>query len=169
MQGLWLWDLIEGTLCFFNSFWWWGYHYPSPNGSVLEKRQTLQWKWNIRSTATNPSGTLQHSGSGREKRKKKQTAKVSANIKTGRLCDLYHRYSCWFRDDSSEGEVEEENEPDLETYAMEVGRVVCVEASDKKRNKDNWFPGLVVMPSAQPTVRINAKDEFLVRSFKDGR
>lgn len=52
---------------------------------------------------------------------------------------------------------------------MEVGRVVCVEASDKKRNKDNWFPGLVVMPSAQPTVRINAKDEFLVRSFKDGR
>lgn len=75
----------------------------------------------------------------------------------------------WFRDDSSEGEVEEENEPDLETYAMEVGRVVCVEASDKKRNKDNWFPGLVVMPSAQPTVRINAKDEFLVRSFKDGR
>lgn len=52
---------------------------------------------------------------------------------------------------------------------MEVGRVVCVEASDKKRNKDNWFPGLVVMPSAQPTVRINVKDEFLVRSFRDGR
>ncbi|KAK5647626.1 hypothetical protein RI129_002518 [Pyrocoelia pectoralis] len=73
------------------------------------------------------------------------------------------------QEDSSEGEVEEENEPDLEVYTMEVGRVVCVEASDKKRNKDNWFPGLVVMPSAQPTVRINVKDEFLVRSFKDGR
>ncbi|KAF5303613.1 hypothetical protein FQA39_LY09860 [Lamprigera yunnana] len=79
------------------------------------------------------------------------------------------RRSRQLKEDSSEGEVEEENEPDLEVYTMEVGRVVCVEASDKKRNKDNWFPGLVVMPSAQPTVRINVKDEFLVRSFKDGR
>ncbi|KAF5308168.1 hypothetical protein FQR65_LT06348 [Abscondita terminalis] len=79
------------------------------------------------------------------------------------------RRSRQLKEDSSEGEVEEENEPDLELYTMEVGRVVCVEASDKKRNKDNWFPGLVVMPSAQPTVRINVKDEFLVRSFKDGR
>lgn len=74
-----------------------------------------------------------------------------------------------FREDSSEGEPEEENEPDLEQYSTETGKVVCVETSEKKRSKDNWFPGLVVMPSAQPTVRINVKDEYLVRSFKDGR
>lgn len=95
------------------------------------------------------------------------------NVYVFKLCllgFLSFIYQFWFfREDSSEGEAEEENEPDLETYIMEVGRVVCVEASDKKRNKDNWFPGLVVIPSAQPTVRINVKDEFLVRSFKDGR
>ncbi|XP_008196325.2 AT-rich interactive domain-containing protein 4B isoform X1 [Tribolium castaneum] len=73
------------------------------------------------------------------------------------------------KEDSSEGEAEEENEPDLEGYSNDIGRVVSVEATDKKRGKDNWFPGLVVIPSAQPTVRINVKDEYLVRSFKDGR
>jgi Ras-related protein Rab-1A len=73
------------------------------------------------------------------------------------------------KEDSSEGEAEEENEPDLEGYSTDIGRVVSVEATDKKRGKDNWFPGLVVIPSAQPTVRINVKDEYLVRSFKDGR
>lgn len=57
----------------------------------------------------------------------------------------------------------------MELYSADIGRVVSVEASDKKRSKDNWFPGLIVVPSAQPTVRINMKDEFLVRSFKDGR
>jgi Ras-related protein Rab-1A len=76
---------------------------------------------------------------------------------------------CIIREDSSEGEAEEENEPDLEGYSTDIGRVVSVEATDKKRGKDNWFPGLVVIPSAQPTVRINVKDEYLVRSFKDGR
>lgn len=79
------------------------------------------------------------------------------------------RYFFHFRDDESEEEIEEENEPDLEGYVLDIGRVVSVEASDKKKNKDNWFPGLVVIPSAQPTVRINIKEEFLVRSFKDGR
>ncbi|XP_074035851.1 uncharacterized protein [Leptinotarsa decemlineata] len=73
------------------------------------------------------------------------------------------------KEDSSDGEVEEENEPDLEAYLQDIKRVVSVEASDKKRGKDNWFPGLVVIPSAQPTVRINMKDEYLIRSFKDGR
>ncbi|RZC38979.1 AT-rich interactive domain-containing protein 4B, partial [Asbolus verrucosus] len=66
------------------------------------------------------------------------------------------------KEDSSDGEAEEENEPDLEGYSTDIGRVVSVEATDKKRGKDNWFPGLVVIPSAQPTVRINVKDEYLV-------
>ncbi|XP_058808963.1 AT-rich interactive domain-containing protein 4B isoform X2 [Phymastichus coffea] len=50
----------------------------------------------------------------------------------------------------------------------EIGRVVCVELGDKKK-KDNWFPGLVVAPTAQDTVRIRVRDEYLVRSFKDAR
>ncbi|XP_058066120.1 mucin-2 [Anopheles bellator] len=52
-----------------------------------------------------------------------------------------------------------------------IGKVVCVETSDnkKKNPKENWFPGLVVAPTAQDTVRIRVKDEYLVRSFKDGR
>ncbi|XP_039283337.1 microtubule-associated protein futsch isoform X3 [Nilaparvata lugens] len=51
----------------------------------------------------------------------------------------------------------------------DIGKVVCVEMSDKKKQKDNWFPGLVVAPTAQDTVRIHVKEEYLVRSFKDGR
>ncbi|XP_055620675.1 AT-rich interactive domain-containing protein 4B isoform X2 [Toxorhynchites rutilus septentrionalis] len=52
-----------------------------------------------------------------------------------------------------------------------IGKVVCVETTDnkKKNPKENWFPGLVVAPTAQDTVRIRVKDEYLVRSFKDGR
>lgn len=50
----------------------------------------------------------------------------------------------------------------------EIGKVVCVELGDKKK-KDNWFPGLVVAPTAQDTVRIRVRDDYLVRSFKDAR
>lgn len=52
-----------------------------------------------------------------------------------------------------------------------IGKVVCVENTEtkKKSQKENWFPGLVVAPTAQDTVRIRVKDEYLVRSFKDGR
>lgn len=50
----------------------------------------------------------------------------------------------------------------------EIGRVVCVELGDKKK-KDYWFPGLVVAPTAQDTVRIRVRDDYLVRSFKDAR
>ncbi|RZF43118.1 hypothetical protein LSTR_LSTR001296 [Laodelphax striatellus] len=56
-----------------------------------------------------------------------------------------------------------------EEKEADIGKVVCVEISDKKKQKDNWFPGLVVAPTAQDTVRIHVKEEYLVRSFKDGR
>ncbi|XP_036139806.1 AT-rich interactive domain-containing protein 4B [Monomorium pharaonis] len=67
------------------------------------------------------------------------------------------------RDSASSGGAKEgmETEP-------EIGRVVCVELGDKKK-KDNWFPGLVVAPTAQDTVRIRVRDDYLVRSFKDAR
>ena len=51
-----------------------------------------------------------------------------------------------------------------------MGKIVCVESTDKKKNsKDSWFPALIVCPSAQDTVKIRTKDEYLVRSFRDGR
>ena len=52
---------------------------------------------------------------------------------------------------------------------VDIGKVVCVEVTDKKKSKDNWFPALIVTPSAQETVKIRTKDEYLVRSFRDGR
>ncbi|XP_060528057.1 AT-rich interactive domain-containing protein 4B-like isoform X2 [Cylas formicarius] len=73
------------------------------------------------------------------------------------------------KDDSSDEEFQEENNPDLEGYSHDIGKVVSIETSEKKRGKDSWFPGVVVVPSPQLTVRVNIKDEYLIRSFKDGR
>jgi len=56
----------------------------------------------------------------------------------------------------------EDREPD-------IGKIVCVEISDKKKGKEPWFPGLIVAPTAQDAVSIRVKDEYLVRSFKDAR
>lgn len=56
-------------------------------------------------------------------------------------------------------------------YMSSIGRVVCVENTDKKSSKakETWFPALVVSPSASGTVKIDTNEEFLIRSFKDGR
>lgn len=79
------------------------------------------------------------------------------------------RRSRQMNDDSSEDEDEpkkttEEVASDKE---QDIGKVICVEITDskKKGTKETYFPGLVVLPSPQ----IRVKDEYLVRSFKDGR
>eukprot|EP00090_Calanus_glacialis_P010468 TRINITY_DN18857_c0_g1_i1.p1 TRINITY_DN18857_c0_g1~~TRINITY_DN18857_c0_g1_i1.p1 ORF type:complete len:1601 (-),score=506.46 TRINITY_DN18857_c0_g1_i1:766-5568(-) len=68
-------------------------------------------------------------------------------------------------DDSSDDEAESV------PYISKLGTVVCVEVSDKKstKSRENWFPGLVVSPHAQDQVKINTKEDFLIRSFKDHR
>ncbi|XP_054264851.1 AT-rich interactive domain-containing protein 4B isoform X3 [Macrosteles quadrilineatus] len=73
-------------------------------------------------------------------------------------------------DDSSDDDesIKKGKQPKEEKEA-DIGKVVCVEISEKKKQKDNWFPGLVVAPTAQDTVKINVKEDYLVRSFKDGR
>lgn len=53
-----------------------------------------------------------------------------------------------------------EKDPDL-------GKVVAVDFGDR-RKRDNWYPGLVVPQPAQSTIKI-AKEEYLIRSFKDGK
>ena len=56
-------------------------------------------------------------------------------------------------------------------YVQNIGRVVCVENPDKKggKSRETWFPALIVAPSASGTVKIDTKEDYLIRSFKDGR
>lgn len=90
---------------------------------------------------------------------------------------LFLKKICFFRsrplqEDSSDEDDDQETKEILHEKEEHIGKVVCVENSDtnkKKAPKENWFPGLVVAPQAQDTVRIRVKDEYLVRSFKDGR
>jgi len=51
----------------------------------------------------------------------------------------------------------------------DIGKVICVEANDKKKLRDNWFPGLIVAPTSQSSVKTNVAEDYLVRSFKDGK
>lgn len=87
------------------------------------------------------------------------------------LLFVHSGFFCYvFSDDSSddEGSSKKGKQPKEEKEA-DIGKVVCVEISEKKKQKDNWFPGLVVAPTSQDTVKINVKEDYLVRSFKDGR
>ncbi len=81
-----------------------------------------------------------------------------------------------FDDSMSEGEGGAgESEKDTvvaNSYMQHIGRVVCVENPDNKKGtktKETWFPALIVAPSASGTVKIDIKEDFLIRSFKDGR
>uniref|UniRef100_A0A2S2NDH2 AT-rich interactive domain-containing protein 4A n=1 Tax=Schizaphis graminum TaxID=13262 RepID=A0A2S2NDH2_SCHGA len=65
------------------------------------------------------------------------------------------------------GEIREEEA--LATQEKDIGKVVCVVTSTKKKLRDNWFPGLIVAPTSQSLVRINFVENCLVRSFKDGK
>ena len=51
-----------------------------------------------------------------------------------------------------------------------IGRVVWAENTDKKSKgkETNWFPALVVAPTACD-IPTDTKEDFLIRSFKDGR
>ncbi|KAH8411430.1 hypothetical protein KR215_004414 [Drosophila sulfurigaster] len=73
----------------------------------------------------------------------------------------------------NDGSSDDDDESDAKEVVNEkeenIGKVVCVETESKKKDKEKWFPALVVAPTAQATVRIRVKDEYLVRSFKDGR
>lgn len=51
----------------------------------------------------------------------------------------------------------------------DIGKVICFKANEKKKVKDNWFPGLIVASTVQSVVKINTAEDRLVRSFKDGK
>ncbi len=73
---------------------------------------------------------------------------------------------------TSDGEGEGSDEVTVATsYIQNIGRVVCVENTDKKggKSRETWFPALIVAPSASGIVKIDTKEDYLIRSFKDGR
>lgn len=72
-------------------------------------------------------------------------------------------------DSSDDDPPPKKKEAKLKEPDPAIGKVVCVEMGDKKKTKDNWFPALVVSPSAQDSVKVDTKAEHLVRSFKDGK
>lgn len=72
--------------------------------------------------------------------------------------------------DSDDYDSSSDGEEVSSSYLTNIGRVVWAENTDKKsKNKEAWFPALIVAPSASDTVKIDTKEEFLIRSFKDGR
>lgn len=74
-------------------------------------------------------------------------------------------------DDEEEEEDSSDDEADTVPYITKLGSVVMVEMADKKTTKvkENWFPGLIVSPHAQDQRKINTKEDFLIRSFRDHR
>jgi len=76
-------------------------------------------------------------------------------------------------DDEDEENEEDSSDDEADTvpYITKLGSVVCVEMADKKTTKvkENWFPGLIVSPHAQDQRKINTKEDFLIRSFRDHR
>ena len=74
--------------------------------------------------------------------------------------------------DEYDSSSESEDTTVSSSYLSNVGRVVCIENSDNKKSKpkeSSWFPALIVAPAASGQVKIDTKEDFLVRSFKDGR
>ncbi|XP_026819306.1 AT-rich interactive domain-containing protein 4B-like [Rhopalosiphum maidis] len=65
------------------------------------------------------------------------------------------------------GEIREEEA--LASEEKDIGKVVCVVTSTKKKLRDNWFPGLIVAPTSQSSIKTNFVKNRLVRSFKDGK
>ncbi|KAE9534067.1 hypothetical protein AGLY_008803 [Aphis glycines] len=65
------------------------------------------------------------------------------------------------------GENREEKAVTIEE--KDIGKVVCVLTNIKGKIKDNWFPGLIVAPTSQTSIRTNFLVNHLVRSFKDGK
>ncbi|XP_076359064.1 uncharacterized protein LOC143251691 isoform X2 [Tachypleus tridentatus] len=73
-------------------------------------------------------------------------------------------------DESSDDETPQKKGKESKSRERDpnYGKVVCYDFGDK-RKKDNWFPALVVAHTAQESIKMNPKQEFLVRSFKDGK
>jgi hypothetical protein len=63
--------------------------------------------------------------------------------------------------DSDDYDSSSDGEEISSSYLTNIGRVVWAENTDKKSK--GWFPALIVAPSASDTVKIDTKEEFLIR------
>ncbi|XP_067119797.1 AT-rich interactive domain-containing protein 4A-like isoform X2 [Centruroides vittatus] len=73
-------------------------------------------------------------------------------------------------DDSSDDESARRQQKVIRRKDREsdIGKVIIYEVGDK-RKKDSWLPCLVVSPSSQENMKISQKEDYLIRSFKDGK
>lgn len=56
-----------------------------------------------------------------------------------------------------------------ENESLDYGKVICVDEKRSTKLKDLWFPGLIVLPSAQENCKVDMKENYLVKSFVNGR
>ena len=90
---------------------------------------------------------------------------VNNHLFIGRRRRRRHHNSDSEEDDADELESQSPPERDADW-----GKVVCVDYGDKRGSKkDIWFPAVIVAPTAQDPTTKMSKDEYLVRSFRDGR
>uniref|UniRef100_A0A8C4QCZ1 ARID domain-containing protein n=1 Tax=Eptatretus burgeri TaxID=7764 RepID=A0A8C4QCZ1_EPTBU len=67
-------------------------------------------------------------------------------------------------------EHESTSTKDMEDNAQSMmGKLVCVEAMQEKRKGPSWFPALVISPDCIDSPTSVRKEQFLVRSFQDGK
>lgn len=65
----------------------------------------------------------------------------------------------------NDGSSDDDDESDAKEVVNEkeenIGKVVCVETESKKKDKEKWFPALVVAPTAQVSKQVSYKLETL--------
>ena len=129
-----------------------------------------------------PVGGSKHSGSGSGRRRNRSGAVSERSGQGGsreRSKDGGDNTDAERDDFDSDGESENDyseglrrdgNGPISSAYMPNIGRVVWAENTDKKSKgkETNWFPALVVAPTACD-IPTDTKEDFLIRSFKDGR
>lgn len=66
----------------------------------------------------------------------------------------------------NDGSSDDDDESDAKEVVNEkeenIGKVVCVETESKKKDKEKWFPALVVAPTAQVSKQVS-KSQFLAK------
>lgn len=62
-----------------------------------------------------------------------------------------------------------QSSPYVGSQSSDYGRVVCVYEQAATSDSRRWFPALIVSPDMRKNLKINTNEEYLVRSFKDGK
>lgn len=71
------------------------------------------------------------------------------------------------------------NSANFSANQADFGRVVCVFEDSQTsttnktgvvpQEKRRWYPAMIVSPNAQQGIKLKPRDDYLIRSFKDGK